>query len=177
MEFARYIRERDRAEIAHAEAIKASEKTRLEAVLHSTRVAGDEASVEREIAAADKARGLDEDDDDSDVETEILSIVEHPKAADSDPSNKRARRFLFTFIEEVLSSIRSWESSVLHLAPAGKSGHGKNNKGLPTTLNFNTSSDGMTCILSQCGKVHKNKNNKPSKSLAFCEYFLKRTKW
>ena len=53
--------------MCHAEAIKASEKSRLEAVLHSTRVAGDEASVERELAAADKARGLDEDDDGSDV--------------------------------------------------------------------------------------------------------------
>ena len=105
LEFARYIRERDRAEIAHVEATKAAEKNRLEAVLHSTRVAGDEASVERELAAADKARGLDEDDVDSDIETEILSIVEHPKAADSDPSNKRARRFFFSFIEvEVIGS-------------------------------------------------------------------------
>ena len=91
-EFARYIRERDRAENAHTEAVKKVEKSRAEAVLHSTRVGGDEDSVERELAAADKDCGL-EDDDDSDTETEILSIVEHPKAADSDPSNKRARRF------------------------------------------------------------------------------------
>ena len=76
-EFARYIRERDRAENAHTEAMKKDEKSRAEALLHSTRVGEDEASVETELAAADKARGLD-DDDYSDTETEILSIVEHP---------------------------------------------------------------------------------------------------
>ena len=151
--------------------MKKGEKSRAEALLHSTRVGGDEGSVERELAAADRARGL-EDDDDSDTETEILSIVEHPKAADSDPSNKRARRFFFSFIEEVLSSIRSWESSLLQLAPTVKPGHGgKGGKGLPTTLSFNTNSEGMSCIISSCGKSHKNKSGKPSKSLAVCQYF------
>ena len=170
-EFARYIRERDRADNVHIETLKKAEKSKVEAVLHSTRVNGDEDSVERELAAADKARGL-EDDDDSDNETEILSIVEHPKEADSDPSNKRGRRFFFTFIEEVLSSIRSWESSVLQSASASKPSHGgKGAKGLPTTLSFNTNSEGMSCIITACGKNHKNKHGKPSKSLGFCDYF------
>ena len=56
-EFARYIRERDRAENAHTEAVKKGEKSRAEALLHSTPVGGDEGSVERELAAADRARG------------------------------------------------------------------------------------------------------------------------
>ena len=127
---------------------------------------GDEDSVERELAAAAKARGLevDDDDDDSEAETEILSVVEHTKLADTDPSNKRARKFFFTFLREVLNSIRSWESAaqLLEKPASGSKPGGKGGKGLPTTLSFNTNSEGMSCVLSSCGKSHKNKHGKPS---------------
>ena len=173
-EFTRFIRERDREENRHIEATKKAEKKAEKSrVLHSTHVNGDEESVDRELADIAKARNI-ESDDESDTETEILSIVEHPKEADSDPSNKRARRFFFNFIEEVLSSIRSWESSVSQSVSDSKSSHGgKGGKGLPTTLNFNTASEGMSCIITACGKSHKNKHGKPSKSLGFCDYFSK----
>ena len=94
---------------------------------------------------------------------------------DTDPSNKRARRFFFDFIEEELSSIRSWESHTNQTSSAGGSkGNqgGKPNKNLPSTLNFNTNVEGMICILTSCGKHHKNKSGKQTKSLIFCSHFI-----
>ena len=138
---------------------------------------GDETSIEEQLAAADKARCLEDEDgdDNSDCDTKILSIVEHLPAMDTDPLNKRARRFFFDFIEEVLSSIRSWESHTNQTSSAGGSkGNqgGKPNKNLPSTLNFNTNVEGMMCILTSCGKHHKNKSGKPTKSLIFCSHFI-----
>ena len=106
-DYSRYIRARDRDDKLHNEAKKKAEDEKAKALLHSTRVPGDETSIEEQLAAADKARCLEDEDgdDNSDCDTKILSIVEHLPAMDTDPLNKRARRFFFNFIEEVLSSI------------------------------------------------------------------------
>ena len=88
-----------------------------------------------------------------------------------DPNSKRDRRFFSRFIEEVLSSIRSWESTQLHYKDNSKLNKPPK-KDLPATINFNTeTSPGNNCILSSCGKSHKNKQGKPTRSLMHCSYF------
>ena len=108
----------------------------------------------------------------------MFYFVEHPKAVDHDPGSKRQRKHFFKFMEGVMSAILRWESNQLHFSEnqiknVKKS---KDKHDLPSTINFNTNTQGQACILSSCGKIHKNSSGKPTKSLQFCEHFSKNLK-
>ena len=143
----------------------------MHSTVHGT---GADSVIDKELAEAARVRGLESDGDaeDSDDDTELFSMVEHPKASDTDPNSKRHRRFFYKFLEEVLSSIRSWESNILHYSEISKGGKpGKKSENLPATISFNTMAEGNSCVLSSCGKVHKTKQGKLSRSLIHCGYF------
>ena len=125
---------------------------RKAAIINSTTAPGD---VDKELSEAAKLRELS-DDEDSDAETDMFSFVEHPKAVDHDPGSKRQRKHFFKFIEGVMSAIRRWESNQLHYAENRPIKNAKKDKkkDLPSTLNFNTSTQGQSCILSSSGKTH-----------------------
>ena len=73
-----------------------------------------------------------------------------------------------------MSAIRRLESNQLNNPDIP----GKNKKkgDLPSTLNFNVSVQGQGCIMINHGKVHKKSNEKPSKSLQYCDHFTKNLK-
>ena len=120
--------------------------------MSSTAVPGD---IDKYLALAAKARALS---DDSDAETDLFSFVAHSKCADADKGSKRQRRFFFKFIEGVMSAIRRLESNQLN-NPDNPGGKNKKKGDLPSTLNFNVSVQGQGCIMTNCGKVHKNSNS------------------
>ena len=142
-------------------------------LMSSTHVPGD---IHKELDDAAKSRALSNDEC-SDAETELFRFVAHSKCADADLGSKRQRKFFFKFIEGVMSAIRRLESNQLNNPDhTGGNGNGKNKHNLPSTLNFNTNTQGQACIMNNCGKEHKNSKGKSSKSLQFCDHFCKNLK-
>jgi hypothetical protein len=158
-------------EALYYENIRKTDITKQKAVMHSTvHGTGADSVIDKELAEAARVRGLESEGDaeDSDDDTELFFMVEHPKASDTDPNSKRHRRFFYKCLEEVLSSIRSWESNILHYSETSKGGKpGEKSEHLPATISFNTMAEGNSCVLSSCGKA-----TKPSRGSCLVHLFI-----